>query len=159
MVMSNITETICLAQDFKEFSPTLDGILLYIFLFLIVLISNLVFLINRGVYFTLEKLDSRPINYLIRPVIIHNMIVAYPYCFDLGLRSFYYPVINLTGDSLCYIRNYYDVIQNMVVQYQTFYITFYRYVCLFHWDFLLSKEITPKVSRITVETQFTKHVS
>ena len=146
--MSNISSEIILAENLEHFSPVLKGFLLYLLLFLIVLIPILVILIHRGVYYLLKRFDSRPINFLIKPVIFFNCISIFPYTSGLALRAYYYPIVDLTGPTYCHFHNFWDLYSNMLVQFQTFFITFFRYLCLFHGEAFYANGVTPKVSTV-----------
>ena len=60
-------------------------------------------------------------------------------------KSLYYPIKDLYGPSMCYIATYVELFLFYLVQFQTFFITLYRYICLFHDDFLFNLNIHPRV--------------
>lgn len=48
------------------------------------------------------------------------------------LRTLYYPLTDLIGNELCYIITWTEIHATMYAQMHTFFVTCFRYVCLFH---------------------------
>ena len=66
------------------------------------------------------------------------------YAVFLILKSLYYPFKDLFGEAACYVGSYVELFLLYLAQFQTFFITLYRYICLFHDDMLFSLSIHPK---------------
>ena len=70
-------------------------------------------------------------------------------------KSLYYPIKDLFGEPTCYITTYVELFLLYLAQFQTFFITLYRYICLFHDDMLLHFNIHPKsLAKIMVISLF-----
>ena len=73
----------------------------------------------------------------------------------LVLRSLYYPIQDIFGSYLCYYINHMEVFIMFLSQCQSFFITIFRYICLFHSQSLINLELTPKtLAKITVNCLF-----
>ena len=70
-------------------------------------------------------------------------------------KSLYYPIKDIYGSKMCFIATYIELFLFYLVQFQTFFITLYRYICLFHDDFLFNLDIHPKsLAKFMVITLF-----
>ena len=69
-----------------------------------------------------------------------------PYSLYLSLVYWVYPFNDYFGDAGCYIFSYARVIGNFIIQLHSFFLATFRYVCLFHDNFLLKFNLSPKVS-------------
>ena len=69
-----------------------------------------------------------------------------PYSFYLSLVYWVYPFKDYIGDAGCYIFIYARVIGNFIIQLHSFFLATFRYVCLFHDNFLLKFNLSPNVS-------------
>ena len=139
----NITDIVI--ENFYEFTPKIHGLVLALFLLLSILVVFMCYIVNKSVYATLKKFESRPINDLIMPCSILSNYAILPYCVILVAKAVYYPLKNVTGTEFCHIHNYYDVWSMAVGQSHSFYITLFRFICLFHTNKLQRWGITAKV--------------
>ena len=60
----------------------------------------------------------------------------------------YYPLKDLfgeLGEAFCHFFAFLEIDGAFVGQFHSFFMTVYRYICLFHSDELLQNDITPKV--------------
>ena len=57
---------------------------------------------------------------------------------------------NILGQSGCYIFIYWQTIGAFVIQLQSFFMATFRYICLFHKDFLLRFRLSPTVSIMAI---------
>ena len=60
----------------------------------------------------------------------------------------YYPLKDLfgeLGEAFCHFFAFLEIYGAFVGQFHSFFMTVYRYICLFHSDELLQNDITPKV--------------
>lgn len=64
----------------------------------------------------------------------------------LVAKSLFYPLKDITGPTLCYVTTYSSLWLSIYAHFITFFTTIFRYICLFHDDKMLKKEVTPKVS-------------
>ena len=62
------------------------------------------------------------------------------------LRTCYYPIKYIFGEEYCYISNFLEIWAAVMGQFHSFFLTMFRYVCLFHDDWLMANRISPKVS-------------
>ena len=77
-------------------------------------------------------------------------IISPFYIIFLFLRTSYYPLKDLLGEGMCYFYDYLLVIGAFAGQFHSFYLTAFRYICLFHDDFMLRYNIRPKVQYLFV---------
>ena len=64
------------------------------------------------------------------------------------MRAMYYPLKDLfgeLGEAFCHLFAFLEIYGAFVGQFHSFFMTVYRYICLFHSDELLQNDITPKV--------------
>ena len=66
----------------------------------------------------------------------------------LYLRTKYYPLKDTFGEYFCHFFNYLLPIGAFAGQFHSFFLTSFRYICLFHDDFLIKYNISPKVSTV-----------
>ena len=66
----------------------------------------------------------------------------------LSLDYWVYPLRDYIGDTGCYMFIYCRNIELFNMQLQSFFVTTFRYVCLFHEKFLLKFNLSPDVSRV-----------
>ena len=81
------------------------------------------------------------------------------YIIFLFLRTSYYPLKDLFGDygeGMCHFYDYLLVIGAFAGQFHSFFLTAFRYICLFHDDFMLRYNIQPKVRYLIVNLSFLK---
>ena len=73
----------------------------------------------------------------------------------LILRAVYYPTKEIHGSTLCYLTDFLEPFKDLLAQFQTFFITIFRYLCLYHNQLLLSFNIFPKsLAKITLLFMF-----
>ena len=83
------------------------------------------------------------------------------YIIFLFLRTSFYPLKDLFGDygeGMCHFYDYLLVIGAFAGQFHSFFLTAFRYICLFHDDFMLRYNIQPKVRYLIVNLSFLKKV-
>ena len=76
-----------------------------------------------------------------------------PYTLYLSLVYWIYPLNELLGDTGCYLVIYGRNIWNFIFQLHSFFMAIFRYTCLFHGNFLLRFNLTPKVNIISNNTE------
>ena len=67
------------------------------------------------------------------------------YLIFLGLRAVHYPLKDFFGETFCHLFSFLEIYGTFVGQFHSFFMTVYRYVCLFHSDGMMKHNITPKV--------------
>ena len=73
-----------------------------------------------------------------------------PHSLYHSLVYWVYPMKNIIGESGCYIFIYWQTIGVFQIQLQSFFMATFRYICLFHDDFLFRFSLSPTVSiRVT----------
>ena len=71
-----------------------------------------------------------------------------PYLLYYILIFCVYPVKNYTGEPVCHLMNFCRNCGIMMVQSQSFFMSVFRYTCLFHDNFLLKTNLSPFVSAL-----------
>ena len=61
------------------------------------------------------------------------------------LRATFYPLNAIFGDIYCYLCNFLEPWAAFMGQFHSFFLTLFRYICLFHEEWLFVHRITPKV--------------
>ena len=74
--MTNHTSELKL-ENLERFTPTLDGLRLYIFTGTGILVVGIAIVIQRAVYKSLKRLGSRPINQIIIPSMVRLLTVSF----------------------------------------------------------------------------------
>ena len=69
-----------------------------------------------------------------------------PFSLYLSLVYWIYPLNDYVGDTGCYLIIYVRDIGNFIIQLHSFFVAAFRYVCLFHDNFLKKFNLSPKVS-------------
>ena len=69
-----------------------------------------------------------------------------PFSLYLTLVYWIYPLNDYVGDTGCYLIIYGRDIGNFTIQLHSFFVATFRYVCLFHENFLQKLDLSPKVS-------------
>ena len=159
-ILEMVNSTIKLSDfsdlDLKLFTPLLEGGVAIAYISTIILVCILTGLVQRAVFLTFRKLGQRHINDIIVPYLRMINIQFAMYAPLLILRTLYYPLKDILGSFLCHYINYAEIFTMFLSQYQTFFITLFRYICLFHDTTLLKLDIGgPKtVAQITVYSLF-----
>ena len=78
-------------------------------------------------------------------------IFMVPYSLYLSLVYWIYPMKDYIGDTGCYMFVYGRDIGGFIIELHSFFIATFRYVCLFHDNFLLRFNLTPHVSNYVFE--------
>ena len=73
-----------------------------------------------------------------------------PYLALIVLRTLYYPMKDLFGPDFCYILSWGEVSVILVAQFHTFFVTLYRFICIFYDDEIFQLNLSPKVWKILV---------
>ena len=81
-------------------------------------------------------------------------IFMVPYSLYLSLVYWIYPMKDYIGDTGCYMFVYGRDIGGFIIELHSFFIATFRYVCLFHDNFLLRFNLTPHVSNYLKEEVF-----
>ena len=81
-------------------------------------------------------------------------IFMVPYSLYLSLVYWIYPMKDYIGDIGCYMFVYGRDIGGFIIQLHSFFIATFRYICLFHDNFLLRFNLTPHVSNYLKEEVF-----
>ena len=156
MVNSTINLSDFSDLDLKLFTPLLEGGVAIAYVSTIILVCILTGLVQRTVFLTFRKLGQRHINDIIVPYLKMINIQFAMYAPLLVLRTLYYPVKDILGSFLCHYINYAELFTMFLSQFQTFFITLFRYICLFDDTSLLKLNNTrPKIiAQITVYSLF-----
>lgn len=64
------------------------------------------------------------------------------------MRTIYYPLKDLFGETFCHIFAFTEMSAVMTAQFHSFFLTLFRYICLFHEDVLIKRNILPKVKQL-----------
>lgn len=140
--MANLT-----FQALESFTPVLDGWKQAFFTTAAITVTCAALVIQRAVYRTLMRLGSRHINQMIVPSqVIFNIMTPLKLMSLIG-KAYYYPLKDITGPFLCYADTYLDLWSSMYAHFLTFFVSLFRYICLFHDDELIKRNISPRVSR------------
>ena len=147
-------------NDLHEFTPLLKGWSAYIFVLTTLMVCKITMVVQRAVFLTFRKMGSRHINIIIHPCLILLNINMPMYALVVICRALYYPIKDLTGTVACYCITYLELFSLFLAQFQTFFITVYRYICLFHDQFLINMDLHPRVlAKIVVSILFTVSIS
>ena len=65
-----------------------------------------------------------------------------PYLMVHMFKSCYYPIRDIIGEFSCHVIHMYEVYSTMSAQCHTFFVTLFRYICLFHDDKLMRSRLT-----------------
>ena len=131
-------------KDLTEYTPVFKGLQAVVYVMAIGIVSVLIVLVQKAVYLTFKKLGNRHINLLILPYLHVMNLSLIPYLLNMIIRSLYYPVKDITGVYYCYYIAYTEVFSIFYTQFQTFFVTLYRYICLFHDGILIDLGIHPR---------------
>ena len=154
--------------ELEEPTPLIHGFLYPVHNGLIFLIMWISFKVQKAVFKTLDRLGSRHINTIIKTNMVSNYISTLisrnvskkiflpctqiacrlytPYLIVLGIRTTYYPMKDLFGEGFCHFFNFIEGYGAFIGQFHSFFLTTFRYICLFHTDDMMKHEITPKVN-------------
>ena len=117
----------------------------------------------------LQRLKRREINRLIYPNLVSALQIIYeflckksflnlkvlstlllPYLtIDTTFQTFIYPVKDLTGEWYCYVTRYFESYCFFMYLSGSFFINFYRYMCVVHADFLRKWSVNIRVKVVT----------
>ena len=142
-------------SDLEVFTPILGLRFTICYILTICLVLLVTIQVQSVVFRTFEKLGNRHINIIILPTLKTIYILSPIYDTILILRAIYYPTKDIHGSILCYIVNYFELFVIILAQFQTFFITLYRYICIFHDGLLIKLDITPRMlAKLTVLSLF-----
>ena len=68
-----------------------------------------------------------------------------PYVIVVMLKSCYFPLKDITGEFSCYVIHVFEVVTAMTMQCHTFFVTLFRYICIFHDNKIIHMRMTAKV--------------
>ena len=68
------------------------------------------------------------------------------YLVFLGMKTIHYPMKDLVGGRFCHFFSFLEPYGAFVGQFHSFFMTVFRYVCLFHSEKMLRHNISPKVT-------------
>ena len=134
-------------NNLEIFSPILKGWRLYLFLGFAAIISLAAFLVQRAIYRTIKRLESRHINLMIVPSLILFYIMTPLELMTLIAKSLHYPLSHITGSYFCYFSDYLHLWLNIFSHFITFFTTVFRYICLYHDEKLMKWKLSPKVRK------------
>ena len=142
-------------QDLVDHTPVLKGFEAVAYISGICIVSVLIVLVQKAVNSTFKKLGNRYINILIQPYLLTLNCLTPTYLLLMISRSLYYPVKAMTGPYFCYYVAYSEVFTIFLAQFQTFFLTLYRYICLFYDDILVDNNLHPRtLAKMTAFTHF-----
>jgi hypothetical protein len=64
---------------------------------------------------------------------------------DIILQQFVYPIKDVTGEWYCYVSRYFETYCFYIYLSNSFFINFYRYMCVVHSNFLRNWSINIRV--------------
>ena len=71
-----------------------------------------------------------------------------PYVIAVMLKSFHYPIKDIIGVFNCHVMHVAEVLVMIVAQCHTFFVTLFRYICIFHEVKIMKLKMTAGVSYI-----------
>ncbi len=63
------------------------------------------------------------------------------------MKTFHYPLADIFGTNFCFAYTFAEMVAAFISQFHTFFLTLFRFICLFRENWLLTFNITPRVSR------------
>ena len=72
------------------------------------------------------------------------------YVIVMMFKSCYYPLKDIFGEFFCHVFASYEVFSVMTTQFHTFFVTLFRYICIFHDDNVVQMKITARVTMIMI---------
>ena len=76
---------------------------------------------------------------------VFNSLWMGPYLVYFSMSNWIYPLTDYIGETGCYLMNIFRAIHLFEVQLQSFFISLFRFVCLFHGGLLQKINLSPKV--------------
>ena len=76
---------------------------------------------------------------------VFNSLWMGPYLVYFSMSNWIYPLADYIGETGCYLMNIFRAIHLYEVQLQSFFISLFRFVCLFHAGFLQKIKLSPNV--------------
>ena len=83
-------------------------------------------------------------NIIFFQVLLSSFIM--PFSLYLSLIYWVYPLKDIFGETGCYIMTCLRNMGTFMIQLQSFFMATFRYICLFHDDFLIRFSLSPMVS-------------
>ena len=68
------------------------------------------------------------------------------YLITSSLKNFIFPLKDYTGEIFCYVFEYGTLYILVVGQYQSFFVSLFRYICVLKHNLLMKNDISIKVS-------------
>ena len=87
---------------------------------------------------------------------VANSMLIVPYLIYFSISKWTYPMKDYIGESGCFFLTFSRGMYQYEVQLSSFFMVFFRYICLFHGNYLQRIKLTPNVSFITYSTWFLK---
>ena len=72
-------------------------------------------------------------------------IVMPPYVAAYMLKSCYYPIKDIIGEFFCHVVHVTEVYSAITQQCHTFFVTLFRYICIYHEVKIMELKITARV--------------
>ena len=76
---------------------------------------------------------------------VFNSLWMGPYLVYFSMSNWIYPLADYIGETGCYLMNIFRAVHLYEVQLQSFFISLFRFVCLFHAGFLQKIKLSPNV--------------
>ena len=76
---------------------------------------------------------------------VFNSLWMGPYLIYFSMSNWIYPLADYIGETGCYLMNIFRAIHLYEVQLQSFFISLFRFVCLFHGGLLQKIKLSPNV--------------
>ena len=76
---------------------------------------------------------------------VFNSLWMGPYLIYFSMSNWIYPLTDYIGETGCYLMNIFRAIHLYEVQLQSFFISLFRFVCLFHGGLLQKIKLSPNV--------------
>lgn len=138
----------------EYFTPELQGWQLWTFLSAASVITIAAIIVQITVFRTIKRLGSRIINQMIIPTLVVSIVVTSLDMISLTIKTLYYPMADLTGSWFCHAKQYITLGANIHFNCHTFFLTLFRYICIFHDEKILKWDLTPKlIGRLIIGLQ------
>ena len=150
--------------DLEEYTPRITTWFCLVNNFCIILIYFLGVIVHRGVYRTFKRLGSRHIKLVVIPPLVRQYSICYYtpwyyvftiqvlgdviipiYLIALMFKSCYYPIKDIIGEFNCHVMFLLEIFFVSLSQCHTFYVTLFRYICIFHDERIRKLNLNPRV--------------
>ena len=133
-------------HDLNEFRGNLGTPYAILYLICSICIIILGYFVHRSIYKLLKRLKKRALNKIVYPSMVVNSISIPSILLFMSLRNICYPMESVIGQNGCYIFISINFWRWQFYQFHSFFIALFRYIILYHSNFLATFKIDPNVS-------------